>query len=429
MTNPRNEGTLTNPACRRLNSATPMRKLWKCISLVLAAGIVPGLAQDNCREGAAKAGQAYRDQFASNKPFVKVRLNGSRPLHFILDTGSPLAAIDSTLVGALGFSQESILSRSGGAGESGGLIARLQPKACEEMGGARLANGTVMSLDLSSVSTAEGVRVDGLLGGDFFRRYVIVVDYQQQTVVVLDPSFAYRGSGFILPVTLEGNHMFVSASLRKASGEAVEGRFMVDTGVRVALLLNAPFASRTEILRGQSAVSNMTLGIGAGGETRGSMFKLAKLQWGPMELDDVIAFASTDTRGVLADPGFAGIIGAEVLRRYKLFLDYPHSRIILEKTPASGSPFTYDASGIFLVGDGPQLKRIKVLRVLRDSPADSAGVREGDLVESIDGAGAAQLGLAKVRQMFTEKQREYSLRLSRHGSPLSIALKTRDLLG
>ncbi len=375
-----------------------------------------------------KAGKAYSDQFASNKPFVEVRLNGSRPLHFILDTGSPLAAIDSKMVSALGFRQEGIISRSGGAGESGGLIARLQPKACEEIGGARFAGGAVMSLDLSSVSSAEGVRVDGLLGGDFFRRYVIVVDYQQQTVEVLDPSFVYRGSGFVLPITLEGNHMFVSASLRQSSGESVEGRFMVDTGVRVALLLNAPFASRTEILRGQNAVSNMTFGIGAGGETHGSMFKLAEFKWGPLDLHDIPAFASSDTRGALADPGFAGIIGADLLRRYKLFIDYPHSQIILEKTSASGSPFTYDSSGMFLVADGPRLERIKVLRVVRGSPADSAGVREGDILESIDGAGAQQLGLGKLRQMFSEEQREYSLRISRNGSPVFVILKTRDLL-
>ena len=61
------------------------------------------------------------------------------------------------------------------------------------MGGARLANGTVMSLDLSQVSSAEGVRVDGILGGDFYRRYVIVIDYQRQTVRVLDPSYEFSG--------------------------------------------------------------------------------------------------------------------------------------------------------------------------------------------------------------------------------------------
>lgn len=401
---------------------------WKCLPVLLVATIVPGCAQDGCREGAAKNGKAYADRFASNKPFVEVRLNGSRPLHFILDTGSPLAAIDSTLVSPLGFRQESIISRAGGAGESGGVIGRLRPKACEEMGGARLADGTVMSLDLSAVSSVEGVRVDGLLGGEFFRRYVIVVDYQQQTVQVLDASPAYSGDGLVLPVSLENNHMFVSASLRKSSGELVEGRFMVDTGVRVPLLLNAPFVRETEILRGQKAVSNLTFGIGAGGETRGSMFKLAELRWGPLDLHDVTAFASSDVRGVLADPGFAGIIGADLLRRYKLFIDYPHSRIILEKTSASGSPFTYDASGMFLVADGPQLERIRVLRVVRDSPAEAAGVHEGDILLSIDGADAAQLGLDKLRQMLCEKQREYSLQISRNGSSVSVTLKTRDLL-
>jgi hypothetical protein len=58
-----------------------------------------------------------------------------------------------------------------------------------------------------------------------------------------------------------------------------------------------------------------------------------------------------------------------LLHRYKLVLDYPHSRIILEKTSATDAPFGYDESGMFLVAEGPSLEQIKVLRVIRHSPA------------------------------------------------------------
>lgn len=270
--------------------------------------------------------------------------------------------------------------------------------------------------------------MDGILGGDFYRRYVIVIDYQRQTVRVLDPSYEYQWDGLALPVTLEGNHMFTSASLRKASGDYVEGRFMVDTGVRVAFLLNAPFARETDILHGKITVPHMTSGIGAGGETRGTLFKLSEVRWGPLQLRDVIAFASTDTRGVLADTGFAGIIGADLLRRYKLFLDYPHSRIILEKTSAIDVPFGYDESGMFLVADGLRLEQIKVLRVIHDSPADRAGVPDGDLLASIEGANAGGLGLDKVRQMLQAGDRRYSLTLRRGSRSVAVIIKTHDLL-
>lgn len=39
----------------------------------------------------------------SNKPFVQIRANGSKPCHFLLNAGSAYASIDKNLVSALGF--------------------------------------------------------------------------------------------------------------------------------------------------------------------------------------------------------------------------------------------------------------------------------------------------------------------------------------
>lgn len=385
-------------------------------------------ADVNCREGASSDAKPQAIEFASNKPFLRVRLNGSRLLQFILDTGSSIAGIDNSLVSALGFHEDSVVSRSGGAGESGGLITRLLPRACEEMGGARLANAPVMSLAFSRVSSMEGKRVEGILGGDFFRRYVIVIDYVGQTVHVLDPSFEFRGSGTVLPITVEGGHMFMTASLRRPSGEYVEGKFMIDTGVRVALIVNRPFAHEKKITEGLTIVPQVTFGIGIGGETHGDMFRLPELQAGPLRIRDVISFASTDTGGVLTSEDFAGIIGAQVLRRYKVTLDYPHARIVLENSAASNEPFGYDASGMTLIADGPNLDQIKVLSVVHASPAYSAEVRDGDVIVEINHQDAGKFGLERVRQMLREDKTDFVLKLRRGAAFVSASFKTQDLL-
>lgn len=385
-------------------------------------------AQPDCTAGIDRSAGPMHANFASNKPFVPVKLNGSRPLNFILDTGSPLAGLDSRLAEPLGFKPASVISRAGGTGRSGGLILRLQPNACEEMGGARMADASVMSLDLSRVSTVEGVKVDGILGGDFFRHYAIAIDYEKQTVQVLDPSFRYRGNGIVLPVNVEGNHIYTSATLKKSSGAVIEGKFMIDTGVRVALLLNAPFSQKNGVLSGERTVPDVTFGIGAGGETRGDMFKVGELRIGPLALRDVVAFASADTKGVLASPGFAGIVGADLLRRYRVVLDYPHSRIVLEPNSAAGRPFEYDKSGIFAVADGPSFDRIEVLRVVHGSPAELAGIKSGDRLTAIGNTSVAHIGLDGLRQMFRADGKTYSVALQRGGRSVTAVMTTRDLL-
>lgn len=411
-----------------------MRKQRTCIlaTLLWVSALCPAqqnlpTAPASCKEGATAA-KPYAAEFASNKPFVQVRMNGSKPLQFVLDTGSPTAGLDTRLADSLGFHADGVLTRTGGAGQRGGVISRLSPRACEEMGGARLSNGFVISLDLSQVSSVEGKRVDGLLGGDFYSRYVVVIDYAHKSVEVQDPPLQYKGDGVILPITIKGNHMFSTVALRKPSGEMVQANLLIDTGVRVALLFNAPFSRESGILDRQSMIPQVTYGIGAGGETRGDMFRLSELQWGPLRFHDVVAFASTDTKGAFASRDFDGIIGADVLRRYKVFLDYPAKRIILEPTVAAREEFAYDESGLFLIAEGSDLSVIRVFRVLSTSPADLAGIRDGDELVSIDGKKAGRLGLEEVRQMFRADNRKYSLQLRRDRKLLPATLTTRDLL-
>ena len=50
--------------------------------------------------------------------------------------------------------------------------------------------------------------------------------------------------------------------------------------------------------------------------------------------------------------GADGIIGTEILRRYKVIWDYPHSRVVLEPNNRVSEPYEYNMSGLSLVADG-----------------------------------------------------------------------------
>ncbi len=53
--------------------------------------------------------------------------------------------------------------------------------------------------------------------------------------------------------------------------------------------------------------------------------------------------------------------------------------------------FEYDMSRIRLRADGPDFKILRVSRVVENSPATEAGVREGDVVSAIDGRPTVQM--------------------------------------
>jgi hypothetical protein len=81
--------------------------------------------------------------------------------------------------------------------------------------------------------------------------------------------------------------------------------------------------------------------------------------------------------GVLSQDNFSGIIGAEILRRFTVILDYPHRRMIIEPDAMFGAPYEFDMSGLFLTSGGGPSKTFKVYSVVKGSPEAQAGAQGG----------------------------------------------------
>jgi Aspartyl protease len=254
--------------------------------------------------------------------------------------------------------------------EGGFMVRTYTPKACVGVLGVTVSNITIGDIELDHVSAVEGTRVDGLMGGELFSKYVVRIDYMRSSVDVFPASYEYHGDGTILPLTIDGL-VFTDASVLAPDGHYVRGTFIVDTGVRLALLLNGPFVDKNHLLDGQRRVPHATVGVGVGGETRGDVFRVSEFALEGLHMSDVMAVASRDNVVVDPNDGLAGIIGGDFLRRFRLTLDYPHHRMVLEETPETRAPFNYDRSGMFLLAEGDDFRTIRVHRVIAGSTAES----------------------------------------------------------
>src|SRR5207245_627633 len=107
--------------------------------------------------------------------------------------------------------------------------------------------------------------------------------------------------------------------------------------------------------------------------------------------------------GAFASSDFSGVIGGELLRRFKVIFDYAHKQMILEPNASFADRFEYDMSGIRLRAEGDDFKTLRVRRVVENSPATEAGVREGDVISAVDGKPAAELTLSQINQMFKQE--------------------------
>ncbi len=67
-------------------------------------------------------------------------------------------------------------------------------------------------------------------------------------------------------------------------------------------------------------------------------------------------------------------------------------------------------------------------RLIEDSPATEAGLREGDVIVALDGQPAAEFTLEQVREPFRQEGREYRLGIRRGEELLEVRIRLRRLV-
>ena len=150
-----------------------------------------------------------------------------------------------------------------------------------------------------------------------------------------------------------------------------------------------------------------------------------ELRIGGYVLDQPIVTMSKATKGLQATSEYDGILGAEILKHFKLYLDYGHGRVILEPNRVFQQPFEFDTSGLVVIAQGPTLRQFQVHRVIEGSPAAKAGLQVGDEIVSLDGRPAAEFTLEALRSELVApgKSREIEVRRGEQKSRTRISLR------
>jgi PDZ domain-containing protein/aspartyl protease len=342
-------------------------------------------------------------ELAIRHVIVKVTVNKSRPLSFVLDTGASAAIVRTVTANALGLPLEgSVNARGVGAGVQAGQ--RVKDTRWSLVGVDGFSQPLAMALPLPMLPTGLGRDVDGIIGSEFIRQFVVELDYQASTITLHDrKTFTYRGTGQTLPLEFTGNgHPVVNASVTPLGGKPINDRFLFDIGSGGALVLHSPFVAAHN-LPGSDGKTVRAIGAGgAGGQSVGRVGRVASLQLGPFTIKNPVTMFSADTAGSFADKSLAGNIGAQIARRFRMFFDYGRARIILEPSGTFDEPFDRAQSGMAVRAEGADYRTFRVREVLEDSPATEAGIQEGDVITAIDGVAAESLTLTAISEMLEQ---------------------------
>jgi PDZ domain/Aspartyl protease len=395
-----------------------MTRVRCALALVVLAVSFAGVARGQ------EAYHAFPFETISHKAWIEVTINDEGPFWFVLDTGAPGISINTTTAREIGLDLSNVReTRGGGAGagaistrgEHGGYVLGIAGKPFVIGPGA----GGLIGLD--GVSAYEGRRMDGIIGGALFQRWVVEIDYSQEMIRLYEPdAYSYEGDGERVEIVdFLGHIPMVHGVVTPMFGEPIEATFGVDTGSRMPLVLATPFAARHPF--GVDEAEEETVGGGIGGESMGVVARVESFVMGDGEeavaMEGLAVCMSTDSGGFMATGRIAGLVGGPILSRGRVVFDYGRREMIVE---VDRPRVAYDISGLFLTAIAPAYDRYEVMSVRRGSPAERAGLMRGDVITHVNRSPGRSYSLNEVRAMLREPGREMTFVYERKGERRSV---------
>jgi hypothetical protein len=359
---------------------------------------------------------------------LKVQVDNSRPLAFVLDTGDQLAIINLDRAKELGLKLRGEI-HMGGAGSSISTGAFVTGSSFTIPGFPGFSQPLNAALPIGRMAPRFGQDFDGIIGSEFIKQFVLELDYQARVLKLYDKDkFVYSGPGESIPISLSpAGHPIIEAELTTIGGAPVTGKFVFDIGSGGALALYSPFVSRQNLLTPKLQTIK-AIGVGgAGGEVTARIGRVSQLKIGRSAINRPITLFAEDKTGAFADAALVGNIGQQIAGKFRLFFDYSHLRIVFEPNSSYNESFDRAFGGLALVAEGKDYRTFRVTDVLENSPSTEAGLQKDDVITAIDGRAAADLSLTRIIELF-ERPAAYKLTVRRGAQTLQVILTPRRLV-
>ncbi len=372
-------------------------------------------------------------EYENNLIIVRVILNNIFPLKFIFDTGAEhtiLTKREVTDLLQIPYEKRFTIVGSDMQTELYAYLARGLNLKTDNI---EFLNRSILVLedDYFQFEQFTGIDVQGILGADLFRRFIVQINYQKQVITLYDPRYydGPPGDNYVeLPLEMSRHKPYLYSCTHYQHDSTLTTKLLVDTGASLALLL---YTDTHPDLRLPPTVIKSNIGMGIGGYLEGFLGRVERFDVGGFSFQGVVTnfqeiYPIVDTT-YMNDRN--GILGNQILSRFVVVIDYVRGRLYLQPRVNYNEQFRFDRSGMVLAASGDRLNTFTVYRVVAGSPADTAGIREGDVIKSINGMGAGFYSLDDINRKLQGKVgKKIKLKIERAGETFRTSFRLRELI-
>lgn len=369
---------------------------------------------------------------ASNLIIIPVTINNSDTLNFILDTG-----VRYPIITELPFINKLELNylmpvQIKGLGEGVELTAYRSGNNTMKLNGLTANNQEVqMIIDENfQISHMLGIPVHGLIGFNLFKDYIVEIDYKSEKLTLNKPEYyKYRDKkkDIILPLHLDGNKPFVYTDILTDGYTKVPVKLLVDTGASDAVWLSKKSDER--INYPENHIETF-LGRGLSGDLYGVKGRIDGIWVGPLILPSpIVAFPNSEiVDNLISSSDRNGTLGAEILRRFDVTVDYRNNRLTLRPTNKVNQDFNYNMSGMEVSNPMPGLPIFTIENIRENSPAYFAGLRENDQILTINSNSHTDIDLNDIHLLLQSKEnRKIKVKVLRDGDEFKTAFELKKV--
>jgi len=300
----------------------------------------------------------------------------SDSLNFVLDTGSGGISLDSAT--AEYFKLKKVPSDKTIRG-----IAGMRQVSFIYNQQLHLPGLTVDSLnfhinDYEILTNVYGERIDGIIGYSVLSRYIVKLDYDSSIISFYSKGYIRYPKGGYLLRPLISTLPVQTARVRDEA--TITSRFLFDMGAGLCLMLTNDFVKDSALMHKKRKYF-VKEAEGLGGKVDMLTSVVREFRLGPYRFRNVPVYIFDDTYNVTSYPFLGGILGNDLLRRFNIILNYGRRDIYITPNSHFNDLFDYAYSGLELYSiDG----LIVIGDVAKGSPAEKAGLVEGDIVVGIN---------------------------------------------